>query len=130
VSELRAGTIAIAILGLIFFNLMTFVVLTFHARNKINTLLGRCSIIRDHQKTFGGLGVVSDFVKIGLVGSIFTFTKLYYKKGLVDIEQVKAFPRRLRCLILVQGISLSFLMGALVIFNLWLYLFDVPRLSE
>lgn len=84
----------------------------------------------DHQKTFGGLGVVSDFVKIGLVGSIFTFTKLYYKKGLVDIEQVKAFPRRLRCLILAQGISLSFLMGVLVIFNLWFYLFDVPRLSE
>lgn len=93
---------------------------TVYARDKIDKLLSRCSVIVDNKETLGGLGIMGDIIRVGVAGGLLTFPKVFRNKTIVDEEQVNTFPSRLKAMIVIQWIALALLMLALVILSIWM----------
>jgi len=119
-NELDPGILSLLLLTFLFFNLLSLAVVTIHARGKIDKLLCGCSVIVDNKETLGGLGLVGDIVRVGVAGSLLLFPEAYYRKTEVDKKQVRAFPVKLKYLIVAQWIVLILIMSSLVILSMWI----------
>lgn len=114
------GIFGLIVLPLLFINLLSLVAVTFYARDKIDKLLSRCSVIVDNKETLGGLGIVGDIIRVGVAGGLLIFPKVFRDKTIVDEEQVNTFPSRLKAMIVTQWIALAVLMFALLILSIWM----------
>jgi hypothetical protein len=114
------GIFGLIVLPLLFINLLSLVAVTVYARDKIDKLLSRCSVIVDNKETLGGLGIMGDIIRVGVAGALLTIPKVFGNKTAVDEEQVKTFPARLKVMIVTQWLALAVLMFALVILSIWM----------
>lgn len=114
------GIFGLIVLPLLFINLLSLAAVTVYARDKIDKLLSRCSVIVDNKETLGGLGIMGDIIRVGVAGGLLTFPKVFRNKTIVDEEQVNAFPSRLKAMIVTQWVALALLMFALVILSIWM----------
>jgi hypothetical protein len=114
------GIFGLIVLPLLFINLLSLVAVTVYARDKIDKLLSRCSVIVDNKETLGGLGIVGDIIRVGVAGGLLIFPKVFRDKTIVDEEQVNTFPSRLKAMIVTQWIALAVLMFALLILSIWM----------
>jgi hypothetical protein len=114
------GIFGLIVLPLLFINLLSLVAVTVYARDKIDKLLSRCSVIVDNKETLGGLGVMGDIIRVGVAGALLTIPKVFGNKTIVDEEQVNTFPARLKLMIVTQWLALAVLMFALVILSIWM----------
>jgi hypothetical protein len=114
------GIFGLIVLPLLFINLLSLVAVTVYARDKIDKLLSRCSVIVDNKETLGGLGIMGDIIRVGVAGGLLTFPKVFRDKTIVDEEQVNTFPSRLKAMIVTQWIALAVLMFALLILSIWM----------
>ncbi len=118
--DVDLGIFGLIVLPLLFINLLSLVAVTVYARDKIDKLLSRCSVIVDNKETLGGLGIMGDIIRVGVAGGLLTFPKVFRNKTIVDEEQVNTFPSRLKAMIVIQWIALALLMLALVILSIWM----------
>ena len=118
--ELDLGMLSLLLLTLLFFNLMSLAVVTVYARGKIDKLLCGCSVVVDNKVTLGGLGLMGDIIRVGVAGSLMLFPKAYFRKTKVDEKQVKAFPIKLKYMIVVQWLLLIVIMSSLVVLSIWI----------
>ncbi|MFP3926775.1 hypothetical protein [Pseudomonas sp. W5-36] len=118
--DVDPGIFGLIVLPLLFINLLSLVAVTVYARDKIDKLLSRCSVIVDNKETLGGLGIMGDIIRVGVAGGLLTFPKVFRNKTIVDEEQVNTFPSRLKAMIVIQWIALALLMLALVILSIWM----------
>ncbi len=118
--DVDPGIFGLIVLPLLFINLLSLVAVTVYARDKIDKLLSRCSVIVDNKETLGGLGIMGDIIRVGVAGGLLTFLKVFRNKTIVDEEQVNTFPSRLKAMIVIQWIALALLMLALVILSIWM----------
>lgn len=118
--DVDPGIFGLIVLPLLLINLLSLVAVTVYARDKIDKLLSRCSVIVDNKETLGGLGIMGDFIRVGVAGGLLTFPKVFRNKTIVDEEQVNTFPSRLKAMIVIQWIALALLMLALVILSIWM----------
>jgi hypothetical protein len=118
--DVDPGIFGLIVLPLLFINLICLVAVTIYARDKIDKLLSRCSVIVDNKETLGGLGIMGDIIRVGVAGGLLTFPKVFRNKTIVDEEQVNTFPSSLKAMIVTQWIVLALLMFALVILSLWM----------
>jgi len=114
------GIFGLIVLPLLFINLLSLVAVTVYARDKIDKLLSKCSVIVDNKETLGGLGIVGDIIRVGVAGALLTIPKVFGNKTIVDEEQVNTFPVRLKLMIVTQWLALAVLMFALVILSIWM----------
>ena len=114
------GIFGLIVLPLLFINLLSLVAVTVYARDKIDKLLSRCSVIVDNKETLGGLGIMGDIIRVGVAGALLTIPKVFGNKTIVDEEQVNTFPARLKLMIVTQWLALAVLMFALVILSIWM----------
>jgi hypothetical protein len=124
-ASIEPGLIALIIMIPLLLDLAAIVVVTCCVRNKIDVLLSDCSVVVDHKLTFGGLGIMGDIVRVGVVGTIFMFPKLYLRRGFIDLSQVTAFPKKLRYLIVIPWVVAVVVAMALMLFRLWGYIYDI-----
>ncbi len=118
--DVDPGIFGLIVLPLLFINLLSLVAVTVYARDKIDKLLSRCSVLVDNKETLGGLGIMGDIIRVGVAGGLLTFPKVFRNKTIVDEEQVNTFPSRLKAMIVIQWIALALLMLALVILSIWM----------
>lgn len=118
--DVDPGIFGLIVLPLLFINLLCLVGVTVYARDKIDKLLSRCSVIVDNKETLGGLGIMGDIVRVGVAAGLLTFPKLFRSKTIIDEEQVNTFPVRLKAMIVTQWIALAVLMFALVVLSIWM----------
>jgi len=119
------GLIAIFVMGLMFFSLISLVIATCVARRRIDMLLSKCSVVADHKATFGGLGFIGDVIRLGTVCAILLIPQAYARKNFIDMKQVREFPSSLRLLI-IGAWSLIYLAAfALAVFRFYMYLYDI-----
>ncbi|MFP3926774.1 hypothetical protein [Pseudomonas sp. W5-36] len=124
-ASIEPGLIALIIMIPLLLDLAAIVVVTCCVRDKIDVLLSDCSVVVDHKLTFGGLGIMGDIVRVGVVGTIFMFPKLYLRRGFIDLSQVTAFPKKLRYLIVIPWVVAVVVAMALMLFRLWGYIYDI-----
>lgn len=124
-TNIEPGLIALIIMVPLLLDLVAIVVVTCCVRHKIDVLLSDCSVVVDHKLTFGGLGIMGDVVRGGVVGTIFMFPKLYLRRGFIDLNQVAAFPKKLRYLIVIPWVIAVVVAMALMLFRLWGYIYDI-----
>lgn len=118
--DVDPGIFGLIVLPLLFINLLSLVAVTVYARDKIDKLLSRCSVIMDNKETLGGLGIMGDIIRVGIAGALLTIPKVFGNKTIVDEEQVNTFPARLKLMIVTQWLALAVLMFALVILSIWM----------
>ncbi len=124
-ASIEPGLIALIIMIPLLLDLAAIVVVTCCVRDKIDVLLSDCSVVVDHKLTFGGLGIMGDIVRVGVVGTIFMFPKLYLRRGFINLSQVAAFPKKLRYLIVIPWVVAVVVAMALMLFRLWGYIYDI-----
>ncbi|MFP3851074.1 hypothetical protein [Pseudomonas sp. W5-01] len=124
-ASIEPGLIALIIMIPLLLDLAAIVVVTCCVRDKIDVLLSDCSVVVDHKLTFGGLGIMGDIVRVGVIGTIFMFPKLYLRRGFIDLSQVTAFPKKLRYLIVIPWVVAVVVAMALMLFRLWGYIYDI-----
>lgn len=124
-ASIEPGLIALIIMIPLLLDLAAIVVVTCCVRDKIDVLLSDCSVVVDHKLTFGGLGIMGDIVRVGVVGTIFMFPKLYLRRGFINLSQVAAFPKKFRYLIVIPWVVAVVVAMALMLFRLWGYIYDI-----
>jgi hypothetical protein len=117
---LDPGIFGLIVLTLLFFNLIGLVGVTVYAREKIDRLLCKCSVVADNKATLGSLGLMGDIVRVGVAGSLLIFPKIYANKTIVDEQQINAFPAKLKAMIVAQWMALVVIMSALLVLSMWM----------
>jgi hypothetical protein len=123
-NDLAPGLVAMLIMGLGIFNLLVMARIAYKVEDEVDEHLSRCSILSRSRLGFGGWEWTGDVQKLGLVAYILMFPKPLLKHGLVDAEQVAAFPKKLKKLIVVPVLLNLIFLLAMCLFRVWMYFYE------
>jgi hypothetical protein len=123
-NDLAPGLVAMLIMGLGIFNLLVMARIAYKVEDEVDVHLSRCSILSRSHFGFGGWEWTGDVQKLGLVAYILMFPNSLLKHGLVDAEQVAAFPKKLKKLIVVPVLLNLIFLLAMGLFRVWMYFYE------
>lgn len=61
------------------------------------------------------------------ISILLTAPNIYTRKGLVDLDEITNFPIRMKRTLIVLGAMHPTLIGALILFRIWLHTLDPSR---
>ena len=67
--------------------------------NYIESLLSNSSMVSGSKRIFGHAGLLGKIMRTGSVSLLLSMRALCVRKGVLDVEDVKKFPERLRCML-------------------------------
>ena len=67
--------------------------------NYIESLLSNSSMVSGNKRIFGHAGLLGKIMRTGSVSLLLSMRALCVRKGVLDVEDVKKFPERLRCML-------------------------------
>jgi len=67
--------------------------------NYIESLLPNSSMVSGNKKIFGRAGLLGKIMRTGSVSLLLSMRSLCVRKGVLDFDDVKKFPERLRCML-------------------------------
>nr|WP_314574900.1 hypothetical protein [uncultured Pseudomonas sp.] len=78
------------------------------ARFKLESLeaaLTDCKLVSDSKRHWNTSGALGRQMRLGMVASCFFFLRLWARHGLVDADQVRRVPRRLKCWVYIPNLA-------------------------
>ncbi|OLU06234.1 hypothetical protein SAMN04490202_5927 [Pseudomonas reinekei] len=115
-NKIEPGLIALVIFTPMFISLFSVFYLAYFYTEKIESLLSRSEFVKHHKRTFIGLGLMGKVIRSGFIASVLLVPRLMARRGGVDTDQVKNFPRTLKRLLLGSWIALTCSFFALIFF--------------
>lgn len=67
--------------------------------NYIESLLSNSSMVSGNKKISGHAGLLGKIMRTGSVSLLLSMRALCVRKGVLDVDDVKKFPERLRCML-------------------------------
>ena len=86
---------------------------------KAESLLPNSKLVKDNKKLFSQMGLMGKDTSNGVITHILLMPKLFAKKGLVDANEVKNFPRKLKLILTLSWGSSSFFLFALIAVDIY-----------
>lgn len=82
---------------------------------RVESLLTNCSFVTGNKNTFQHAGLLGKVMRMGLISMVLATPKIFVRRGLIDLNEVKRFPPQIRRLLVsLLGIHIV-LFAALVI---------------
>jgi len=117
VSDVHPGLIALLILA----PMLLAMVLQFYIAHKyterFESFLTNCSFVIGNKKTFQHAGLLGKVMRTGLISMVLAIPKAFVRRGLIDLDEVKRFPPRMRRMLVSLLAIHIVLLAALAIFN-------------
>ena len=125
-SDLSPGLVAALIMLLGLLNLAVLAFIAWKFKREVDARLSRCSILQNGNFLgSGGWDLMEDIQDLGLVAYILMFPGSLLKRGVIDGEQVAAFPKKLKKLIVVPVcVNIAFIL-AMFLFYLWMHFLEL-----
>lgn len=125
-SDLSPGLVAALIMLLGLLNLAVLAFIAWKFKREVDARLSRCSILQNgYFLGSGGWDLMEDIQDLGLVAYILMFPGSLLKRGVIDGEQVAAFPKKLKKLIVVPVcVNIAFIL-AMFLFYLWMHFLEL-----
>jgi hypothetical protein len=115
-NKIEPGLITLVIFTPMFISLFSVFYLAYFYTEKIESLLSRSEFVKHHKRTFIGLGLMGKVIRSGFIASVLLVPQLMARRGGVDTDQVKNFPRTLKRLLLGSWLALTCSFLALIFF--------------
>ena len=68
--------------------------------DRAEQFLSRCAIVKWLQ-VFNRAGVLGKSIKCGMMGFVLLMPRVYARKGLVNLDEIARFPRRLKWILII-----------------------------
>lgn len=98
--------------------------ITLYLRNKIDKSLDNCLAITNTSLFQIGTGFSGDIRKLAIVSAMFLRPKMFLKLGAMDVEQVDAFPKKFKYMMLAQVALATLTTFISLVFFIWVHLPD------
>lgn len=90
--------------------------------DKIESLLQGSTYIRRISKAFSGAGLPGKILRTFSVACMLTMPGPYARRGLVDMREIKAFPVKLKRVLIGLWLAITVEVISMLAFRAWLYL--------
>lgn len=116
----EAGIVAFIILAAMTVTLCASFYISIYHLDRIESLLPNSAFVSGNKKTFSQAGLIGKVMRTLSISILLTVPKIYARKSLVDLDEVTNFPIRLKRTLIVLGAMHPTLIGALILFRIWL----------
>lgn len=116
----EAGIVAFIILAAMTVTLCVSFYISIYHLDRIESLLPNSAFVSGNKKTFSQAGLIGKVMRTLSISILLTVPKIYARKSLVDLDEVTNFPIRLKRTLIVLGAMHPTLIGALILFRIWL----------
>ncbi|QHG67105.1 hypothetical protein [Pseudomonas putida] len=84
---------------------------------RFESFLTNCIFVTGNKITFQHAGLLGKLMRTGLISMVLAVPKIFLRRGLIDLDEVKRFPPRMRRLLVTMLVIQIGLLAALVIFD-------------
>lgn len=84
---------------------------------RIESLLSNSPFVKHHRDTLSGLGFIGKVIRTGFIVFVLLMPELMARKGGVDVDQVKSFPKPLKRILVSAWMMLLLSAVALMLFD-------------
>lgn len=116
----EAGIVAFIILAAMTVTLCASFYISIYHLDRIESLLPNSAFVSGNKKTFSQAGLIGKVIRTLSISILLTVPKIYARKSLVDLDEVTNFPIRMKRTLIVLGAMHPTLIGALILFRIWL----------
>ena len=116
----EAGIVAFIILAAMTVTLCVSFYISIYHLDRIESLLPNSAFVSGNKKTFSQAGLIGKVMRTPSISILLTVPKIYARKSLVDLDEVTNFPIRMKRTLIVLGAMHPTLIGALILFRIWL----------
>ncbi|WP_177342419.1 hypothetical protein [Pseudomonas sp. ABFPK] len=116
----EAGIVAFIILAAMTVTLCVSFYISIYHLDRIESLLPNSAFVSGNKKTFSQAGLIGKVMRTLSISILLTVPKIYARKSLVDLDEVTNFPIRMKRTLIVLGAMHPTLIGALILFRIWL----------
>ena len=121
------GIVAFIILAAMIITLCASLYISSYHLGRIESLLPNSAFVSGNKKTFSQAGLIGKVMRTLSISILLTVPKIYARKGLVDLDEVTSFPIGMKRTLIVLGAMHPTLIGALILFRIWLHTLDPSR---
>ncbi|WDY56693.1 hypothetical protein [Pseudomonas sp. PSKL.D1] len=82
---------------------------------RFEALLANCAFVTGNKTTFQYAGLMGKVMRTGLISMVLAMPGVFMRRGLIDLDEVKRFPPRLKRLLVTQLVIHILLFAALII---------------
>ncbi|CAI8714261.1 hypothetical protein D3C76_801030 [compost metagenome] len=116
-NEVHPGLIALLIIAPMILAMIVQCCIAHKYTERFESFLTNCIFVTGNKNTFQHAGLLGKVMRTGLISMVLAVPKIFVRRGLIDIDEVKRFPPRMRRLLVsLLGIHIV-LLTALAIFN-------------
>lgn len=116
-TSIHPGLIGLLIMGPMIFSMLAIVYVAHYYVESFEAMMPNSRIVRDYRRVFSSPGLVGKLMRTGSISMILMMPKMYARRGLVDLDEVRGFPRRLKRVLVGLHLLLFVLLSALVGFR-------------
>lgn len=116
-NEVEPGLIAFLILVPMLLAMVVQCYIAHKYTERFESLLTNCVFVTGNKTTFQHAGLLGKVMRTGLISMVLAVPRLFLRRGLIDLEQVRGFPSRMRRLLVSLLVIHILLLTALAIFN-------------
>ncbi|UTL80745.1 hypothetical protein [Pseudomonas putida] len=116
-TSIHPGLIGLLIMGPMIFSMLAIVYVGHYYVESFEAMMPNSRIVRDYRRVFSSAGLVGKLMRTGSISMILMMPKMYARRGLVDLDEVRGFPRRLKRVLVGLHLLLFVLLSALVGFR-------------
>ncbi|BDM20900.1 hypothetical protein KMS_R06580 [Pseudomonas sp. LRP2-20] len=117
VSEVEPGVVAFLILAPMLLAMVVQCYIAHKYTERFESFLTNCTFVTGNKKTFEHAGLVGKVMRTGLISMVLTMPKIFVRRRLIDLDEVRRFPPSMRRLLVSLLVIHILLVTALVIFN-------------
>jgi len=117
VNEVHPGLIALLIIAPMALAMMVQCYIAHKYTEQFELDLANCNFVTGNRNTFKNAGLVGKVMRTGLISMVLAMPSLFSRKGLIDPNEVKRFPSRMRKILVSLLVIHISLLAALAIFN-------------
>ncbi|KAF1312298.1 hypothetical protein BLX42_04210 [Pseudomonas sp. SG-MS2] len=116
-SEVHPGLIALLIIVPMILAMVVQCYIAHKYTERFETFLTNCSFVTGNKNTFQHAGLLGKLMRTGLISMVLAAPKIFMRRGLIDFDEVKRFPPRMKRLLVSLLCIHVLLLTALASFN-------------
>ena len=121
--NIEAGLIGILIFLLMIITVLASIFIALKYTSTFERHLPNCKLIEDNKATYREAGLVGKIVRCGMIYIFLAFPRLGARRGVINLEDVKYFPKKLKYLLFIPWTSQIIVLIAIT----WFTQFVMPR---
>lgn len=114
-NELHPGLVALLILAPMVLAILVQCYVAHKYTERFESLLTNCTFVTGNKNVYQHAGLMGKVMRTGLISMVLAMPRIFVRRGLIDLEEVKRFPPQMRWLLVsLLGIHIV-LLAALAI---------------